>query len=196
RAAGGRAHALLLRRGREQREARVPGRRRARARHGGSPDGALPRGARGRPLEDARLAGERRGPGAQGARAGAGTLAPPRQGRGEERRPGQALDRGRGLRGAARRDLRGRRLRARAGPGRAHTPAHGEVWMKIALTTAALLAFAAAAAAAAEPLRPLPGTVPRALSAMTPAGRAPAVLRLEHVTVFLGLRHRRALEAL
>ncbi len=66
--------------------------------------------------------------------------------------------------------------------------------MKIGLTTAALLAFAAAAAA--EPLRPLPGTVPRALSAMTPAGRAPADLRLEHVTVLLGLRHRRAFEAL
>ena len=66
--------------------------------------------------------------------------------------------------------------------------------MKIGLTTAALLAFAAAAAA--EPLRPLPGTVPRALSAMTPAGRAPADLRLEPVTVLLGLRHRRALEAL
>ena len=66
--------------------------------------------------------------------------------------------------------------------------------MKIGLTTAALLAFAAAAAA--EPLRPLPGTVPRALAAMTPAGRAPADLRLEHVTVLLGLRHRRAFEAL
>ena len=66
--------------------------------------------------------------------------------------------------------------------------------MKIGLTTAVLLAFAAAAAA--EPLRPLPGTVPRALSAMTPAGRAPADLRLEHVTVLLGLRHRRAFEAL
>ena len=66
--------------------------------------------------------------------------------------------------------------------------------MKIGLTTAVLLAFAAAAAA--EPLRPLPGTVPRALAAMTPAGRAPADLRLGHVTVLLGLRHRRAFEAL
>jgi len=66
--------------------------------------------------------------------------------------------------------------------------------MKIGLTIAALLAFAAAAAA--EPLRPLPGTMPRALAAMTPAGRAPADLRLEHVTVLLGLRHRRAFEAL
>ena len=66
--------------------------------------------------------------------------------------------------------------------------------MKIGLATAALLALPAAAAA--EPLRRLPGTVPRALPAMTPAGRAPADLRLEHVTVFLGLRHRRTLDAL
>ena len=66
--------------------------------------------------------------------------------------------------------------------------------MKIGLATAALLALAATAAA--EPLRRLPGTVPRALAAMTPAGRAPADLRLEHVTLFLGLRHRRALDAL
>ncbi|HUE30541.1 MAG TPA: protease pro-enzyme activation domain-containing protein, partial [Verrucomicrobiae bacterium] len=66
--------------------------------------------------------------------------------------------------------------------------------MKIGLTTASLLAFATAVAA--EPRRPLPGTVPRALAAMTPAGRAPADLRLGHVTVLLGFRHRRALEAL
>src|SRR5207245_1955173 len=39
-------------------------------------------------------------------------------------------------------------------------------------------------------------TPARRRAAMTPAGRAPADLRLEHVTVFLGLRHRRALDAL
>src|SRR5437763_1399213 len=53
-----------------------------------------------------------------------------------------------------------------------------------------------ATAAAAERLRQLRGTVPRALAAMTPAGRAPADLRLGHVTVLLGLRHRRTLDAL
>jgi len=66
--------------------------------------------------------------------------------------------------------------------------------MRIGLATAALLALATAAAA--EPLRQLRGTVPRALAAMTPAGRAPADLRLGHVTVLLGLRHRRTLDAL
>src|SRR5947207_9143266 len=66
--------------------------------------------------------------------------------------------------------------------------------MRIGLATAALLALATAAAA--EPLRQLRGTVPRALAAMAPAGRAPADLRLEHVTVLLGLRHRRGLDAL
>src|SRR2546426_12348395 len=66
--------------------------------------------------------------------------------------------------------------------------------MTTRFATALLLALATAAAA--EPLRRLPGTVPRALAAMTPAGRAPADLRLEHVTVLLGLRHRRAFEAL
>src|SRR5207249_11342827 len=88
----------------------------------------------------------------------------------------------------------GRAGRRHAGAGRARARAHGELRMKIGLATAALLALPAAAAA--EPLRRLPGTVPRALAAMTPAGRAPADLRLEHVTVFLGLRHRRAFEAL
>src|SRR2546428_6031303 len=66
--------------------------------------------------------------------------------------------------------------------------------MTTRFATALLLALATAAAA--EPLRRLPGTVPRALAAMVPAGRAPADLRLEHVTVLLGLRHRRALDAL
>ncbi len=66
--------------------------------------------------------------------------------------------------------------------------------MRIGLATAALLALATATAA--EPLRQLRGTVPRALAAMAPAGRAPADLRLEHVTVLLGLRHRRGLDAL
>src|SRR3989442_15894693 len=58
------------------------------------------------------------------------------------------------------------------------------------------LLLALATAAAADPLRRLPGPVPRALAAMVPAGRAPADLRLGHVTVLLGLRHRRALDAL
>src|SRR2546426_4832918 len=66
--------------------------------------------------------------------------------------------------------------------------------MTTRFATALLLALATAAAA--EPLRRLPGTVPRALAAMVPAGRAPGDLRLEHVTVFLGLRHGRALDAL
>src|SRR5207249_4660037 len=88
----------------------------------------------------------------------------------------------------------GRAGRRHAGAGRARARAHGELRMKIGLGTAAPLALATTAAA--EPLRRLPGTVPRALAAMTPAGRAPADLRLEHVTVFLGIRHRRALDAL
>jgi len=66
--------------------------------------------------------------------------------------------------------------------------------MRSRIAAAALLVLATTAVA--EPLRRLPGTVPRALAALAPAGRAPSDLRLEHVAVFLGLRHRRALDAL
>src|SRR5437773_10392435 len=66
--------------------------------------------------------------------------------------------------------------------------------MRIGLATAALLALATAAAA--EPLREFPGTEPRASGALTHAGRAPADQRLGHVTVLLGLGHRRTLDAL
>src|SRR5207253_1623069 len=73
-------------------------------------------------------------------------------GRGERARAREALrvrdrDRGAVVRARGRPHQEdGRASRRHAGPGRAHTPAHGEVWMKIGLTTAALLAFAAAAA--------------------------------------------------
>ncbi len=66
--------------------------------------------------------------------------------------------------------------------------------MRFRVVTATLLALATTGAA--EPLRRLPGTVPRVLATEAPVGRAAADLRLEHVTVFLGLRHPRALDAL
>ena len=47
-----------------------------------------------------------------------------------------------------------------------------------------------------EPMRRIPRSVPRALSSMSPAGLAPADLRLDHVLVFLGLRDRDGLEAI
>ncbi|TMB41947.1 MAG: hypothetical protein E6J55_17590, partial [Deltaproteobacteria bacterium] len=66
---------------------------------------------------------------------------------------------------------------------------------------AALAALAAGALglagdpAAAEPLRQLPGSLPRALALMTAGARAPADLALSHVTVLLGLRASAALDA-
>jgi hypothetical protein len=59
---------------------------------------------------------------------------------------------------------------------------------------AALAALSLTASAGGEPMRRLPGSLPRALAHMEPAGRAPADLRLEYVTIFLGLRDRRGLE--
>ena len=64
---------------------------------------------------------------------------------------------------------------------------------RVLLLVAGLLATGALATA--EPLRQLKGTVPRALARMTDVGAAPADLPLEHVTVYLGLRHRAALDA-
>jgi kumamolisin len=60
---------------------------------------------------------------------------------------------------------------------------------------AGILACAADASAVRERLRPLTGTVPRALARMAPAGRAPADVRLGHVIVVLGLRDGRGLDA-
>lgn len=58
-----------------------------------------------------------------------------------------------------------------------------------------LLVPLAAARVRAEPMQPIPHSVPQALAAMESVGPAPAELPLEHVTVFLGLRDHEALEA-
>jgi hypothetical protein len=60
---------------------------------------------------------------------------------------------------------------------------------------AVLAALALTASAGAEPMHRLRGSVPRALIRMDLVGRAPAGLRLDYVTIFLGLRDRRGLEA-
>jgi len=55
--------------------------------------------------------------------------------------------------------------------------------------------LAAAAPGAGEPMRPLPGSRPRALGRLVEAEPAPADLRLDSVTVVLGLRDRAGLDA-
>jgi len=63
--------------------------------------------------------------------------------------------------------------------------------MKLALLAVVL----AVVPAAAEPLHPLPDSVPGALARMTALGRAPDDMRLGWVTVFLGPRDRDGLDA-
>lgn len=62
--------------------------------------------------------------------------------------------------------------------------------------TAALTGALLAGPLSAEPMRRLHGTVPRALARLETAGPASADLRLDHITVFLGLRESAALDAL
>ena len=57
-----------------------------------------------------------------------------------------------------------------------------------------MLVLGLAAELRAAPAYRIGGTVPRALAQAAPSGAAPADLRLEHVTFFLGLRARRALD--
>jgi len=57
------------------------------------------------------------------------------------------------------------------------------------------LLLAAAAHAAGEPMRQLRGSRPRALAHLIEAEPAPADLRLDSVTVVLGLRDRTGLDA-
>jgi len=57
------------------------------------------------------------------------------------------------------------------------------------------LLLAVAKPAVGEPMRPLPGTVPRALRHLVASEPAPADLRLENVTIVLGLRDRTGLDA-
>ncbi|HSV07251.1 MAG TPA: S53 family peptidase [Candidatus Binatus sp.] len=57
------------------------------------------------------------------------------------------------------------------------------------------LLLAAAAPAVGEPMRPLPGSRPRALGHLVETEPAPADLRLDGVTVVLGLRDRAGLDA-
>ncbi|TMB21151.1 MAG: hypothetical protein E6J71_08695, partial [Deltaproteobacteria bacterium] len=52
------------------------------------------------------------------------------------------------------------------------------------------LLLAVAKSAVGEPMRPLPGTVPRALRHLVASEPAPADLPLENVTIVLGLRDR------
>jgi len=67
---------------------------------------------------------------------------------------------------------------------------------RLLLGTVALASALLEGVASAEPMRRIPGTVPRALARMAAAGPAPADLPLEHITVFLGVRERAALDAL
>jgi len=60
---------------------------------------------------------------------------------------------------------------------------------------AAVVAVALPWPAAAEPMRRVRGSVPPALAALEPLGRAPADLRLDHVTLVLGLRDRAGLDS-
>ena len=57
------------------------------------------------------------------------------------------------------------------------------------------LLLAVAKSAVGEPMRPLPGTVPRALRHLVASEPAPADLPLENVTIVLGLRDRTGLDA-
>src|SRR5581483_8658561 len=109
-----RAHPPIVRRGREQREARVPRRRGPRARDVGSADDPLSGRPRGGPVEDPRVARRRGGAGANSARARPRALASPREGRGQERWTREVVDPRRDVRGAPRRRLPRRRLRTRA----------------------------------------------------------------------------------